>query len=83
MGSTTDTVCRYFKLLVRQAAVFAMYMCINTFLPNAVAALVLLYGGTLVLSGYMSAGSLVSFMLYQQSLSSAFQVCTVAQGALL
>lgn len=31
-------------------------------------------GGTLVLAGAMSAGALVSFMLFQQSLSSAFQV---------
>lgn len=31
-------------------------------------------GGTLVLAGTMSAGALVSFMLFQQSLSSAFQV---------
>lgn len=31
-------------------------------------------GGRLVLDGRMSAGALVSFMLYQQSLSSAFQV---------
>ena len=34
-------------------------------------------GGRLVLDGRMSAGALVSFMLYQQSLSSAFQVHVV------
>ena len=32
----------------------------------------LFYGGTLVLRGAMSAGALVSFMLFQQSLSAAF-----------
>jgi len=37
---------------------------------------VLFYGGNLVLEGHMSAGALVSFMLYQQSLASAFQVST-------
>ena len=31
-------------------------------------------GGNLVLDDRMSAGALVSFMLYQESLSSAFQV---------
>lgn len=46
----------------------------NTFLSASVVAAVLFYGGTLVLRGSMSAGSLVSFMLFQQSLSSAFQV---------
>jgi ATP-binding cassette subfamily B (MDR/TAP) protein 9 len=49
-------------------------MMTNTFLSASVVAAVLFYGGTLVLRGSMSAGSLVSFMLFQQSLSSAFQV---------
>ena len=59
---------------VKEAIAYAVYMTTNTFLPNVVNAIVLFYGGTLVLAGHMSAGSLVSFMLYQQSLSSAFQV---------
>ena len=45
----------------------------NTFLTAAVVAGVLFYGGSLVLDGVMSAGALVSFMLYQQSLSASFQ----------
>jgi ATP-binding cassette subfamily B (MDR/TAP) protein 9 len=49
-------------------------MATNTFLSAAVVAGVLFYGGTLVLHGSMSAGALVSFMLFQQSLSAAFQV---------
>ena len=40
--------------------------------------MVLFYGGNLVLEGHMSAGALVSFMLYQQSLASAFQVSTAS-----
>jgi ATP-binding cassette subfamily B (MDR/TAP) protein 9 len=48
-------------------------MATNTFLSAAVVAGVLFYGGSLVLSKAMSAGALVSFMLYQQSLSGAFQ----------
>lgn len=53
---------------------YALYMTTNTFLAAAVVAAVLYYGGSLVLEGAMSAGALVSFMLYQQSLSGAFQV---------
>lgn len=57
-----------------EAVAYGLYMSTNTFLAAAVVAAVLFYGGTLVLRGAMSAGSLVSFMLFQQSLSSAFQV---------
>ncbi len=58
----------------KEAIAYGTYACTNTFLPTAVAAIVLFYGGNLVLQGHMSAGALVSFMLYQQSLASAFQV---------
>lgn len=58
----------------KEAIAYGTYACTNTFLPTAVAAVVLYYGGNLVLQGHMSAGALVSFMLYQQSLTSAFQV---------
>ena len=58
----------------REAIAYGLYMMTNTFLSASVVAAVLFYGGTLVLRGSMSAGSLVSFMLFQQSLSSAFQV---------
>ena len=58
----------------KEAIAYGAYACTNTFLPTAVAAVVLFYGGNLVLQGHMSAGALVSFMLYQQSLASAFQV---------
>jgi len=42
---------RFFELLIREAVVYALYMCINTFLPAFVSAVVLLYGGSLVLAG--------------------------------
>ncbi len=58
----------------REAIAYAAYMATNTFLAAAVVAIVLFYGGSLVLKGAMSAGSLVSFMLFQQSLSGSFQV---------
>lgn len=59
---------------MKEALAYALFMTCNTFLPNVVNAVVLFYGGTLVLVGDMSAGALVSFMLYQQSLASAFEV---------
>lgn len=65
IGSSLDSV---FNCMMVQA-----YMTNNTFLTAAVVAGVLFYGGSLVLDGVMSAGALVSFMLYQQSLSASFQ----------
>eukprot|EP00798_Chlamydomonas_sp_ICE-L_P013698 gene13698-19590_t len=62
----------FYNLNVKEAIAYASYATITTFLPNLVAAVVLYYGGQLVLSGQMSPGALVSFMLYHQSLSSAF-----------
>jgi ATP-binding cassette, subfamily B (MDR/TAP), member 9 len=63
----------FYNIQVKQAIMYALYMVINTFLSAAVVAGALFYGGTLVLNNLMSAGSLVSFMLYQQSLTAAFQ----------
>lgn len=62
----------FYGLQCRQAGAYAVYAAVTTFLPSAVVAVVLFYGGSLVLARRMSAGSLVSFMLYQQSLSGAF-----------
>ncbi|GFR49523.1 hypothetical protein Agub_g11566, partial [Astrephomene gubernaculifera] len=62
----------FYRLQLTEALLYAVYAALNTFLPGLVAAVVLFYGGNLVLAGRMSPGSLVSFMLYQQSLSAAF-----------
>ena len=43
---------------LKEALAYALYMTTNTFLPNVVNAVVLFYGGTLVLAGHMSAGAL-------------------------
>jgi len=64
---------KFYSLQKLEAAAYAAYMATNTFLSAAVVAGVLYYGGSLVLSKAMSAGALVSFMLYQQSLSGSFQ----------
>lgn len=61
---------------LKSAAAYSAYMMTATFLPTVVSAGVLFYGGHLVLQHRMSAGALMSFMLYQQSLSSSFQVHT-------
>ena len=47
-------------------------MVIISLLPNIITIVILVYGGHLVLSGDMSPGSLVSFLLYQSSLSDSF-----------
>ena len=58
----------------KEGMAYGLYECAYTFLPIAVAGVVLFFGGKMVLQGQMSAGALVSFVLYQQSLTSAFQV---------
>ena len=63
----------FFAVNIKQARAYAAYATLFTLLPNLVTALVLFYGGELVLVGELRAGQLVSFMLYQQSLSSSFQ----------
>ncbi|KAK9788445.1 hypothetical protein WJX73_000962 [Symbiochloris irregularis] len=63
----------FYVLEMKTALAYCTYMVTATFLPNVVSAGVLFYGGHLVLANRMSAGALVSFMLYQQSLSGSFQ----------
>ena len=58
---------------LKEAAAYGSYMLFTVFLPNAVNVVTLFYGGNLVLDDRMSAGSLVSFMLYVASLNGAFQ----------
>lgn len=62
----------YYKLNVKEAWAYSFYACLTSALPNFVTALVLFYGGKLVLSGEISSGKLVSFLLYLSSLSDAF-----------
>ena len=68
-----DKLEEFYKLMKREALAYAAYMTCNTYLSAAVTGGILFYGGTLVLDHAMSAGALVSFMLYQQSLTGAFQ----------
>mmetsp|Transcript_583 Transcript_583/g.839 ORF Transcript_583/g.839 Transcript_583/m.839 type:complete len:847 (+) Transcript_583:151-2691(+) len=61
----------YYILQARTAAMYAVYCVINTLLPNLATGLVLFYGAKLAADGLLKPGDLVSFMLYQQSLSAA------------
>ncbi len=52
-----------------QGYAYGSYMVIATFLPVSVTAAVLYYGGEQVMRGTMTSGQLVSFLLYQISLT--------------
>ena len=58
---------------MRESSMYSLYQLFSVALPNGVACLVLLVGGRAVLAGSMSGGSLISFLLYQSSLSSTVQ----------
>ena len=58
---------------MRESRAYSLYQLFSVALPNGVACLVLLVGGRAVLAGAMSGGSLISFLLYQSSLSSTVQ----------
>mmetsp|Transcript_5970 Transcript_5970/g.12774 ORF Transcript_5970/g.12774 Transcript_5970/m.12774 type:complete len:542 (+) Transcript_5970:1653-3278(+) len=62
----------YLELTLKSAIAYSLYATISTSLPQLVTALVVFYGGLLVRNGSLSSGELVSFLLYLQSLSSAF-----------
>ncbi|KAK9831825.1 hypothetical protein WJX74_010840 [Apatococcus lobatus] len=81
-ASYAARLAKFFSLQMTESLAYSLYMTISTFLPNVTTAVILFYGGNLVLEGSMSAGSLVSFMLYQQSLSNAFQTCSSVFSAL-
>ena len=55
------------------AAVYGSYTCITSLLPHGVTVATLWYGGVyLVPRGDLTAGGLVGFLMYQQSLANAF-----------
>jgi ATP-binding cassette, subfamily B (MDR/TAP), member 9 len=76
----------YYAVNQRMALAYTIYAVLFTSLPNLVTALVLFYGGKLVIEGELQPGDLVSFMLFQQALSNAFNtignIWTGISGAL-
>eukprot|EP00736_Rhodelphis_marinus_P003090 Rmarinus@m.2337 len=61
-----------YELQLRQSKIYVAFLTTVSVLPNLVMVLVLYYGGHLVMDGEMSGGELVSFLLYQMSLSENF-----------
>jgi len=62
----------YTNLSKKEGTAYGFYACATVLMPNCVTALVLFYGGKLVVEGEISSGKLVSFLLYLGSLSDAF-----------
>eukprot|EP00930_Biecheleria_cincta_P058788 TRINITY_DN4458_c0_g1_i1.p1 TRINITY_DN4458_c0_g1~~TRINITY_DN4458_c0_g1_i1.p1 ORF type:complete len:840 (+),score=135.71 TRINITY_DN4458_c0_g1_i1:61-2580(+) len=62
----------FLRLVHRKAAFYLLYLSSAMMLPQAVTALVLFYGGKLALEGQLHSSSLVSFVLYLQTLNSNF-----------
>lgn len=73
MASYGEKLEAYYQTQKKQAIMYSIYLVISTFLSAGVVTAVLWFGGHLVFSNRMSPGSLVSFMLYQQSLTGSFQ----------
>ena len=65
----SDEVQQFYNLSWHMAVVYGGYAAVVTLLPVGVLLAVLYLGGKLVLDGHLTAGALVSFVLYQQSLS--------------
>lgn len=66
----------------KEALIYSVYASIAAVLPSATTAAVLYFGGLLVLERKLSPGTLVSFMLYQQSLTGSFQAVADVFGGL-
>ena len=73
MASYVQRLDEYYHTQVKQAIMYSVYMVVSTFLSAGVITAVLWFGGSLVFTKRMSPGDLVSFMLYQQSLTGSFQ----------
>ena len=81
-----DKLEKYYQVNITMALAYTVYAVMFTVLPNLVTALVLFYGGKLVIENELKPGDLVSFMLFQQSLSNSFNtignIWTGISGAL-
>eukprot|EP00435_Cladocopium_sp_Y103_P015138 s812_g3.t1 len=62
----------YRKLMKKRATYYLAYLSSTMMLPELVTALVLFYGGKLVMEGQMHASSLLSFVFYLQTLNNNF-----------
>eukprot|EP00752_Nemacystus_decipiens_P014577 g12981.t2 len=62
----------YYALSLKGGYAYGFYAASFVLLPNLVTAVVLFYGGQLVMQGQISGGKVVSFMIYLTSLSDGF-----------
>ncbi|CAL1160936.1 unnamed protein product [Cladocopium goreaui] len=62
----------YRKLMKKRATYYLAYLSSTMMLPQLVTALVLFYGGKVVVQGQMNASSLLSFVFYLQTLNNNF-----------
>jgi len=75
MGEFHGLMDKYMELALRNAIAYFAYSSITSQLPQLVMAAVLFYGGLLVLTNgdnHMTSGELVSFVVYLQTLTNAF-----------
>jgi len=65
---------RYYAIQMKECAIYSVYAASSfVMLPSLATVATLWFGGWLVLNGQFPADGLVSFMLYQQTLSGTFQ----------
>ncbi|CAM9993357.1 unnamed protein product, partial [Hapterophycus canaliculatus] len=62
----------YYVLSKKAGYAYGLYASSYVLLPNLVTAIVLFYGGQLVMEGQITGGKVVSFMIYLTSLSDGF-----------
>jgi len=67
-----EHMAKYLRFNARSGAAYFGYSAFTTAVPQLVFAVVVFYGGFMVRNGDLTAGKLVSFLLYLQSLSDAF-----------
>jgi len=75
MKEFNECMDNYLRLAARNAIAYVGFASVSTSLPQLVTAVVLFYGGLLVLmdsNNHMTSGELVSFILYLSSLTDAF-----------
>ncbi|QDZ23496.1 ABC transporter [Chloropicon primus] len=68
-----DKLKRYLKLQTKESGAYSIYASLTIFCPNAAMLATLAYGTYLALHDKMQGDDLYSFILYQQTLGSAFQ----------
>jgi ABC-type multidrug transport system fused ATPase/permease subunit len=72
MGDYVSYLEKYNRLTNKQSLYYAVYVCIMGFIPSMSILMVVWIGGVFIIKGVMTSGEVISFMLYQQMLTDAF-----------